>query len=99
TVAPKSVTDFWEDANAENPDIEGGLCLIESTYGGGDGGLNGPLRAWRDELSQTSIGRWFVAKYYAWGAPLAAAAQENIVARVVLAVAMLPLVAIALVWH
>lgn len=99
TVTPQPVTDFWEDANQENPDIEGGLCLIESTYGAGGGGINGALRAWRDDISKTALGRWFVAKYYAWGAPFAAAARENVVARVVLAVAMLPLVAIALVWH
>ena len=99
TITPQPVTDFWEDLNEENPEIEGGLCLVESTYGAGGGGVNGALRAWRDELRQTAIGSWLVDRYYAWGAPLAAAAQESVVARVVLGVVMLPLVAIALVWH
>ncbi len=99
TISPQPVTDFWEDLNGEDPDIEGGLCLIESAYGGGRGGLMGALRAWRDELRQTVAGRWLVERYYAWGAPLAAAARESVIARVVLAVVMLPLIAIALCWH
>ncbi|HUQ07764.1 MAG TPA: MXAN_2562 family outer membrane beta-barrel protein [Kofleriaceae bacterium] len=99
TVAPAPVTDFWEDLNGDEPGIDGGLCLVESTYGGGGGGLNGALRAWRDELRQTPIGRWMVDRYYAWGAPLASAARSSVVARVVLGLAMLPLVAVALVWH
>jgi hypothetical protein len=99
TVTPEEVTDFWEDLNGDQPDIEGGLCLVEATYGGGDGGLNGALRAWRDDLRQSAIGSWMVDRYYAWGAPLAAAARSSIVARVALGVVMLPLVAIALVWN
>ncbi|KAB2886055.1 MAG: hypothetical protein F9K40_22185, partial [Kofleriaceae bacterium] len=83
-IAPQPVEDFWEDLNEENPEIEGGLCLVEATYGAGGGGINGALRAWRDELRQTAIGSWFVDRYYQLGAPLAAAARESVVARVVL---------------
>lgn len=100
TVAPKPVTDFWEDVNNDDANLEGGLCLIESTFGaGGGGGLYGALRAWRDELATTAAGRWLVARYYAWGAPIAAAAQESIVVRVAVGLALLPLIAVALVWH
>ncbi len=99
TITPQPVTDFWEDLNEENPDVEGGLCLVEATLGGGGGALLGALRAWRDELATSAAGRWLVARYYAWGAPLAELARESVVARVVLAVALLPLVAVALVWH
>ncbi len=101
TVSPKPVTDFWEDVNEDNKDLEGGLCLIESTFGGGagGGGIYGALRAWRDELATTAVGRWMVERYYGWGAPLAAAAQQSLAVRVVLAVVLVPLIAVALVLH
>ncbi len=99
TIVPAPVTDLWEELNDKNPELEGGMCLIESTYGGGDGGLNGALRGWRDDLGATRAGRWMVERYYAWGAPLAGAAQASIAARVALALALAPVIALALAWH
>lgn len=101
TLTPQPVTDFWEDVNEDNPELEGGLCLIEATFGagGGGGGLYGALRSWRDGLSSSAAGRWAVARYYEWGAPLARAAEASIVVRVVVAIALAPVIAVALVWH
>ncbi len=99
TISPQPVTDFWEDVNEDEPGLEGGLCLVESAYGSGGTGIYGALRAWRDELQQSELGRWFVARYYAWGAPVAAASRASIIVRAAVAIVMLPLIAVALVWH
>lgn len=99
TLTPQPVTDFWEDVNEDNPELEGGLCLIESTFGGGGGGLYAALRSWRDGLSSSAAGRWAVARYYDWGAPVARAAEQSIAVRIVVAIALAPLIAVALAWH
>ena len=106
TIVPTPVTDFWEFLNEEDPGGEGGFCLIEAAFGAGGGpggagagGVYGALRAWRDDLRTTAAGRWLVDRYYDWGAPIAAAARESIVVRIVAAVVLLPLIALALAWH
>lgn len=98
-VTPKPVTDFWEYLNDEDPEVSGGFCLLESTFGAGGGSLYPPLRAWRDQLGQSAIGRWWVDRYYRWGAPVAAAARDSLWVRIGVGAALLPLVVIALAWH
>jgi len=98
-LVPALVTDFWEDLNSGNDDVNGGFCLIAETYGDG-GGLTGALRAFRDEtLAASAPGRALIRAYYRYLSPVGALAHGSVIARVVLAIVLLPLVGIALLWH
>jgi len=100
-ISPQPGGDFWGGVSQDNAQVEGGLCRIESPFGGGagGGGLYGALRAWRDDLETTAAGRWLVDRYYAWGAPLAAAARGSLAVRVLVGAALVPMIAVALAWH
>jgi hypothetical protein len=99
TVTPVPSTDFWEDIHDRGSEIEGGLCLLAETYGG-DSGLTGALRAFRDNtLGRTRAGRWLVDAYYATLGELGGVVHGSLALRIVAGVVLAPLVAIALAWH
>ena len=98
TVTPKPVTDFWEDLNDRNGGIEGG-CLLAQTYGDGNP-LTRTLRDFRDHtLARSAPGRALAAAYYATLGRLGGLVEGSPAARVIAAVALAPLVALALLWH
>jgi hypothetical protein len=95
TVTPQPVTDFWEDLNSRDSAVEGG-CLLSTTYGDGNP-LTRTLRAFRDDtLASSALGRWLTDAYYA---TLGKLAVESLPARIAVGIALLPLVALALLWH
>lgn len=99
TLTPQPVTDFWEDLHAKGDDVQGGFCLIAETYGDHNP-LTTTLRAFRDDtLASTVYGRWLSSAYYATLAPLGQYVQGHLVLRILCGLALLPLVAIALLWH
>jgi len=95
TVSPKPVTDFWEDLQKRDSAVDGG-CLLSTTYGDGNP-LTRTLRSFRDDtLSRSGLGRWLTRAYYA---TLGKLRVEWLPARVAAGIALLPLVALALLWH
>lgn len=95
TVTPEPVTDFWEDLHDRDSAIDGG-CLLSTTYGDGNP-LTRTLRAFRDDtLARTALGRWLTDAYYATLGKLTVA---SLPARIAVGIALLPLVAVALLWH
>jgi len=98
TVTPAEVTDFWEDYHDAGGSADGGVCLINSTYGGNHPFTN-TLRAFRDRtLARYGFGRALIDWYYAHLAPLAPYVEANPVLRVLVGVLLLPLVAFAAFW-
>jgi hypothetical protein len=97
-ITPTSVIDFWEDLHDQGSDAEGGLCLLATTFGN-DSGISRGLRGFRDEtLARSGTGRWLAARYY----ELSDAVTpwlSHWAARAAAAVALAPLVAVALLWH
>jgi hypothetical protein len=95
TVKPQPVIDFWEDLQSRNSAIDGG-CLLSKTYGD-DSALTRTLRGFRDgTLARSALGRLLADAYYA---TLGELAVESLPARVAVGLALLPLVALALLWH
>lgn len=95
TVTPRPVTDFWEDLHDRGGAVEGG-CLLSTTYGDGNP-LTRTLREFRDgTLARSALGRWLTGAYYG---TIGALAVESFPARIAVGIAMLPLVALALLWH
>lgn len=98
TVTPVSVIDFWEDIHDQGSDVEGGLCLLATTYGN-DSGITRALRGFRDgTLAKTGLGRWLTTRYYEVSRAVAPAAELRVV-RLIAAVVLAPAVAVALLWH
>ena len=99
TITPHAVTDFWEDIHDRGSDVEGGFCLLAETYGDG-GPITQALRAFRDDtLGGSGFGRALTSAYYATMAKLGAFVHGSLALRAVAAIVLLPLVAIALLWH
>ena len=99
TLTPQPVTDFWEDLHDKGDGAQGGFCLIAETYGDHNP-LTTILRSFRDDtLGSTALGRWMSAAYYATLAPLGQYVQGHLVLRILTGLVLLPLVAIALLWH
>jgi hypothetical protein len=99
TLTPQPVTDFWEDLHDRNSQVQGGFCLMADTYGDG-GPLTSALRAFRDDdLAGSRAGRWLIDAYYAHVAPLGALVRGSLPLRIVAGVILLPVVAVALLWH
>jgi hypothetical protein len=95
TVTPQPVTDFWEDLQTRDDRVDGG-CLLSTTYGDGNP-LTRTLREFRDNtLGRSAFGRWLSGAYYATLGKLAVA---SLPARIIVGIALAPLVAIALLWH
>jgi len=98
-VTPIASTDFWEDAHDQGSQVESGFCLISSTYGDG-GPITQLMRAFRDDdLGGSGLGRAFTRFYYAHVAWLGAYASASWPVRVLFAIVLFPLIAIALAWH
>ena len=99
TITPQAVTDFWEDLHDRGSNVKGGFCLIAETYGD-DNPLTQALRSFRDDnLETTGFGRWLVHAYYGSLGKLGVYVHGHTWLRVVSGVLLLPLVAIALLWH
>ncbi len=97
SIVPQPATDFWEDIHDQGSQVEGGLCLLAQVYGDG-GPLTGALRAFRDDtLASTAFGRWLIDVYY--GTVGALDLHGSLALRVLLGLLLLPLVAVALLWH
>jgi hypothetical protein len=99
TLTPIPSTDFWEDIHARGGKADGGLCLLAETYGD-DSSLTTTLRAFRDDtLARTRVGRSLTRAYYATLARLGVQVHGSAAAKVVAAIALAPLVGLALLWH
>ncbi len=99
TLTPKAVTDFWEDLHDQGSHVEGGFCLLAETYGN-DSWPTTALRAFRDNtLAHTAVGRWSIDAYYATLGKLGPLVHGSIPLRIVAGILLVPLVALALVWH
>jgi hypothetical protein len=97
TLVPQPATDFWEDLHDRGSGVEGGFCLLSQTYGD-SGPLTDTLRAFRDHtLADTAYGRWLIDVYYATIGRIDL--HDSIALRVIAGVVLLPLVALALLWH
>jgi hypothetical protein len=95
TVTPTPVIDFWEDLQSRNGAVDGG-CLLSTTYGDGNP-LTRTLREFRDDtLARSAAGRWLASAYYA---TLGQLHVQSLAARIAAGIALLPLVALALLWH
>lgn len=97
-VTPKALTDFWEDLQDKDSEVEGGYCLIATAYGDGSGTAS-RLRALRDEtLAGSAAGRWLIERYYSLSAkatPLLSSSWR----RGLAAVLLFPVVALGLLWQ
>lgn len=99
TITPQPATDFWEDLHDRGSDVEGGFCLLAETYGD-SGPITQALRAFRDDtLGGSGPGRALTRAYYASLGKLGALVHGSIVARVISAIVLFPLVLVALAWH
>ncbi|MDB4953789.1 MAG: hypothetical protein JWO36_1358 [Myxococcales bacterium] len=96
---PKPVTDFWEDLHNRGGKAEGGFCLIAESYGDHNP-ITDALRTFRDEtLAETGFGRWLTHAYYASLGKLGVLVHGHLALRIIAGVLLLPLVAVALLWH
>jgi hypothetical protein len=94
-LTPVPATDFWEDLQDQGSGVEGGFCLVAQAYGD-DNPLTGAMRRFRDQtLASTAFGRALTKLYYDTGFDL----HGSVALQVLAAVYMLPLIAIALLWH
>jgi hypothetical protein len=99
TVTPQPVVDVWEDLHDRGSKVEGGFCLLESTYGD-DSGITNAMRSFRDNtLASTAFGRWLTGVYYNTIGKLGPAVHGVWPLRVLFGILLFPLVAIALLWH
>jgi hypothetical protein len=95
TITPKPVIDFWEDLNSRDSAVEGG-CLLSTTFGDGNP-LTRAMREFRDDtLRGSALGRWLTRAYYGTLGQLTVA---SLPARIAAGIALLPLIALALLWH
>jgi hypothetical protein len=98
-ITPQAVNDVWEDLHQQGSQVESGFCLISDTYGGG-GPITNAMRAFRDDtLGASAWGRALVRFYYAHVAWLGGWARAHWYVRVLFAIALAPLVLLALAWH
>ncbi len=89
--------DFWEDLNSRDSAVDGG-CLLSTTYGDATTRMTRAMREFRDDtLNQAAS---------ADGSPRAvlrdagpAGRWPRSPARIVAGIALLPLIALALLWH
>ena len=99
TLTPHPSTDFWEDLHDRGSNVEGGFCLLAETYGD-DSPLTNALRSFRDEtLGDSVLGRALTSAYYGSMAKLGAVVHGSLALRIIAGTLLLPLVAIALLWH
>ncbi|HEY5952137.1 MAG TPA: MXAN_2562 family outer membrane beta-barrel protein, partial [Kofleriaceae bacterium] len=97
SLVPQPATDFWEDLHDQGSGVEGGFCLLSQTFGD-DNPLTDALRSFRDNtLADTAYGRWLIDVYY--GTVGRIDLHGSLALRIVAGVLLLPLVALALLWH
>ncbi len=97
SLIPQPATDFWEDLHDRGSGVEGGFCLIAQAYGDNNP-LTQTLRNFRDEtLASSAYGRLLIDAYY--GTVGSLNLHDNTVLSAFVALVMLPLVAVALLWH
>ena len=98
-VTPQAVTDFWEDYHDQGGSADGGICLVNSTFGD-DSGMTQALRDFRDRtLATSAAGRMLIDAYYAYVAPLGVHAENSAAVRVAAAVILAPLAGLAAFWE
>lgn len=98
-VTPQTVTDFWEDYHNQGGGADGGICLVNSTFGGGSG-MTQALRDFRDgTLATFAAGRMLIDAYYAHVAPLGVHAEESVAVRAAAALVLVPLAGVAAFWE
>jgi hypothetical protein len=98
-VTPQAVTDFWEDYHGQGGSADGGICLVNSTFGD-DSGMTQALRDFRDRtLAASAAGRTLIEVYYAYVAPLGAYAEDSAAIRLVAAAILAPLAGLAAFWE
>jgi hypothetical protein len=98
-VTPQSVTDFWEDYHNQGGGADGGICLVNSTFGSGSG-MTQALRDFRDgTLATFAGGRMLIGAYYAYVAPLGVHAEESVAVRATAALILAPLAGVAAFWE
>jgi hypothetical protein len=96
-LVPEPATDFWEDLHDQGSGAEGGFCLLAQAYGDNNP-LTQVMRSFRDNtLADTLFGRWLIDVYY--GTVGGLDLHGSLALRIVAGVLLLPLVAIALLWH
>lgn len=96
---PAPAVDFWEDYKNRGGGADGGVCLVNSTYGDGSGPTQA-LRDFRDNtLARFALGQAFIAAYYDFVAPLGAYVDGSPVLRAVAAVVLTPLAGLAAFWE
>lgn len=95
-ITPHAVTDFWEDLHNQGSKVQGGFCLLAETYGD-DNPLTNMLRSFRDDT--LGADSWLTHAYYATLGKLGVYVHGHLVLRIVAGVLLLPLVAVALLWH
>jgi len=99
TITPQPATDIWEDLHDRGSKAEGGFCLLAETYGD-DSFLTTALRAFRDDnLGGSASGRWLTQAYYTSLAKLGVYVHGTKWLQLISAVLLMPLVAVALLWH
>lgn len=98
-VTPQSVTDFWEDYHNQGGGADGGICLVNSTFGSGSG-MSQALRDFRDRtLATSALGRMGIEAYYAYVAPLGVHVEDSVALRAAVAVILVPLAGAAAFWE
>jgi hypothetical protein len=98
-VTPRAVTDFWEDYHNQGGGADGGICLVNSTFGSGSG-MSQALRDLRDRtLATFALGRMAIDAYYAYVAPLGVHVEASTALRAVAAVILAPLAGAAAFWE
>jgi hypothetical protein len=99
SLTPQPVTDFWEDLHDDGSEVEGGFCLISTTFGGG-GWLAEALRGFRDAtLAKTAFGRGLTRAFYAVSDAVAPVIEGSIVLRILAGILLAPFIVLALLWH
>jgi hypothetical protein len=98
-VTPQAVTDFWEDYHGQGGSADGGICLVNTTFGD-DSAMTQALRDFRDRtLATSAAGRMLIDAYYAFVAPLGVHADSSAAIRVAAAVILAPLAGLAAFWE
>ena len=96
---PQAVIDFWEEYKRNGGSAEGGICLINSTFGD-DHWFTQAMRDFRDHtLASSAVGRALIEFYYQHIAGLGVYAEQSRLARAGFAVIIAPLALLAAAWE
>ncbi len=97
TGTPIVINDFFETYKNDGGKENGGFCFVATAaYGSYQDSMVIPLRQFRDTaLSQSQVGRNFIASYYQYGPRWARAIRDSAFYRTVARGVLLPVVAVA----